>query len=102
MGEAPQADGEADEQGPDMSAYIGLGELQRRYHAACHAAFRDALRGYLFDGTPATADVFIAVSRALYVAGLIDKAGMEDIWPATASVADRAALFSLVATGRRS
>jgi hypothetical protein len=82
--------------------YTSFAEVQRRYRATQAAAFRDSLRGYLFDDAPATAAVFAAVARALYAAGLIDKLGMEDIWLATASVADRAALFTLVATGRRS
>ncbi|HEX9322912.1 MAG TPA: hypothetical protein VF913_12435 [Xanthobacteraceae bacterium] len=79
--------------------YTHLGDLQRSYRAARHAAFRIGLRGYLFDGEPAPVDVFIAVSRALYVSGSIDKAGMEETWLAGASEAERAALFSRIATG---
>ena len=78
---------------------IQLGELQRVYRATQHASRRDALRSYLVDGKAPSAAAFRLVARRLYADGLIDNLGLADLWLATATVAERAALFSAIATG---
>jgi hypothetical protein len=78
--------------------YANLGDLQRTYLSARNEAFRDALRGYLFDSMPATAAVYAAVSASLFVSGQIDKTGFEAAWLSTATETDRAILFSGVLT----
>jgi hypothetical protein len=80
--------------------FVPLGDLQRRYLAAQNAAFRNGLRGYLFDGEPAVTDVFLAVSQLLYATGAIDKAGLEEAWLANASEAERAIIFTRILGGR--
>jgi hypothetical protein len=58
------------------------------------------LRHYIFDGEPAAADVFLAVSQLLYASGTIDKTGLEDVWLASASEAEPAVIFTRIMTGR--
>ena len=77
-------------------SYVPLGDVQRLYLSTRNAAFRDQLRGYLFDGTPATAAVYAAVSNQLYATGLIDKYGLEAAWLSTATEAERAVLFTRI------
>jgi hypothetical protein len=78
---------------------INLGDLQRAYHARRSLEGRDALRRYLLDGDEPTAAVFILVSRRLYAEGLIDNIGLAVQWIAGVTLAERAALFSAIATG---
>jgi hypothetical protein len=87
---------------PHPGKFIPLGDLQRKYRAAQNAAFRNGLRQYLFDGEPAAADVFFAVSRLLYGTGAVDKAGLEDAWLASASEVERAIVFTRIMTRRQS
>jgi hypothetical protein len=77
---------------------IQLSELQRTYRAQLHASRRDALRSYLIDGDEPTASAFRLVSRRLYADGLIDNLGLAFHWVASASLAERARLFSAITT----
>jgi hypothetical protein len=85
-----------------VMTYVPLGELQRLYIGGRNAAFCNQLRSFLFDGVPATSAVYAAVSHHLYATGLIDKHGLEAVWLSTATEADRALVFSRIATGRQS
>jgi len=78
---------------------IALGELQRVYRAKRRSNRRDELRAYLISGEEPSATAFSTVSRFLYATNAIDNLGLADIWIATATVAERAALFSAIATG---
>jgi hypothetical protein len=77
---------------------INLAELQRTYRAQLNSERRDALRRYLLDGDDPPAAIFILVSRRLYADGQIDNLGLASHWIASATVAERAALFTAIAT----
>jgi hypothetical protein len=77
---------------------VRLADLQRAYNSKQNASRRAALRAYLIGGIEPSAATFRIVSRRLYAEGAIDNLGLADVWVATASLAERAALFSSIAT----
>jgi hypothetical protein len=77
---------------------VRLGDIQRVYRAKQKTRHRIELRKYLLDGAEPSAVAYQTVSRRLYAEGVIDNLGLADIWVATASLAERAALFSAIAT----
>ena len=77
---------------------VRLGELQRVYRAQQRSRRRHGVRQYLLDGAEPSAAAYQFVSRRLYATGQIDNLGLADIWVGTASPAERAALFSDIAT----
>lgn len=78
---------------------VALGDLQRVWRSKQSAARRNALREYLINGTAPSAAAFRLVAQRLYCDGLIDNIGLADLWLATATTSERAALFSAIATG---
>jgi hypothetical protein len=78
--------------------HLNLGNLQRAYHSLQAQERRVALRRYLLENEEPTAAVFVLVSRRLYATGEIDNLGLAHHWIATATVAERAALFSAIVT----
>jgi hypothetical protein len=79
-------------------AIVKLAELQRGWRAQQNGKDRVALRRYLIDRTKPSAAAFQIVSRRLYAEGAIDNLGLADAWIGTASEAERASLFSDIAT----
>jgi hypothetical protein len=79
-------------------AIVKLAELQRAWRAQRNSGHRVALRRYLIDRTEPSAAAFQIVSRRLYAEGAIDNLGLADAWIGTASEAERALLFSDIAT----
>jgi len=77
---------------------IRLSDLQRAYLARQNSNRRHELRRYLIDGGASSASTYQLVSRRLYADGLIDNIGLTDTWIAGASEAERAGLFSDIAT----
>jgi len=77
---------------------VRLGDLQRAYRSKQNASRRAALQAYLIGGTKPSPAAFRLVSRRLYATGQIDNLGLADIWIGTASLAERAALFSDITT----
>jgi hypothetical protein len=77
---------------------INLAELQRTYRAQLNSERRVALRRYLLENDEPTAAVFILVSRRLYATGEIDNLGLAHHWIASATIAERAALFTAIST----
>jgi hypothetical protein len=77
---------------------IRLSDLQRAYRSKQNASRRAALRAYLIGGIEPSAAAFRLVSRRLYADGLIDNLGLADIWISTASITERARLFSSICT----
>jgi hypothetical protein len=77
---------------------LNLGDLQRSYRAQRNSERRDALRRYLLESEEPTAAVFVLVSRRLYATAEIDNLGLVHHWIASATVAERAALFTAIAT----
>jgi hypothetical protein len=79
-------------------AIVKLAELQRAYRAQQSRKHRNQLRHYLIDRTEPSSAAFQIVSRRLYAGGQIDNLGLADHWIGTASEAERASLFSDIAT----
>jgi hypothetical protein len=77
---------------------VRLGDLQRAYRANQRSRHRVELRKYLLDGAEPSAAAYQTVSRRLYAEGVIDNLGLADIWIGTASLAERATLFSDITT----
>jgi hypothetical protein len=77
---------------------VRLGDIQRAYRAKQKTRHRVELRKYLLDGAEPSAVAYQTVSRRLYAEGVIDNLGLADIWVATTSLAERAALFSDITT----
>jgi hypothetical protein len=78
---------------------VQLGELQRAYRARQRGNRRGELRAYLISGEEPSPAAFRLVSRFLYANKQIDNLGLADLWLGTATTAERAALFSAIATG---
>jgi hypothetical protein len=81
-------------------AIVLLADLQRTYRARQNAAIRDALRRFLIDCDEPSAAAFRLVSQRLYVNGQIDNLGLTQHWLAAATIAERAQLYSEIATVR--
>jgi SOS response regulatory protein OraA/RecX len=77
---------------------VRLGDLQAVYRAQARKKRRNELRRYLINRKGPTSGAFNTVARRLYADGLIDNIGLADAWLASASEAERAALFSEIAT----
>ena len=77
---------------------VRLGDLQRAYRAKQRSRHRVELRKYLLDGAEPSSAAYQTVSRRLYAEGAIDNLGLADVWIGTASLAERAALFSDITT----
>jgi hypothetical protein len=77
---------------------VRLGDLQRAYRVKQRTNQRHALRRYLIDRGATSSSTCRLVSRSLYADGLIDNIGLTDMWIAGASEAERAGLFSDIAT----
>jgi hypothetical protein len=84
--------------GDGVMSIVRLGDIQRAYRAKQKARHRVELRKYLLDGAEPSAVAYQTVSRRLYVEGQIDNLGLAFHWIATATMAERAALFSAIAT----
>ena len=79
-------------------AIVRLGDLQRAYRAQQRTNQRHDLRRYLIDRADPSSAAYQIVSRRLYCDGAIDGLGMTDYWLSTATEAERATLFSQIAT----
>jgi hypothetical protein len=77
---------------------VRLGELQRVYRARQKSRHRVDLRKYLRDHAEPSAAAYQTVSRRLCAKGAIDNLELADAWVGTASLPERAALFSDIAT----
>jgi hypothetical protein len=77
---------------------ILLADLQRQWRSGQRNARRRDLRSYLIERKGPTSAAFNTVARRLYADGLIDNLGLCDSWLAVASEAERASLFSEIAT----
>jgi hypothetical protein len=81
-----------------MSRFVNLAEWQRSARAQQNAVGREDLRGFLLENRAPPPAIFVLVSRRLYADGMIDNLGLTEHWVATATLAERAALFSAIAT----
>jgi hypothetical protein len=81
-----------------MLRFVNLAEWQRSVRARHGAETRKDLRGFLLENRTPSPAIFVLVSRRLYAEGAIDNLGLAAHWVATATVAERAALFSAIAT----
>jgi hypothetical protein len=72
--------------------------LQREWRSGRRHARRHDLRQYLIERQGPTSAAFNTVARRLYADGLIDNLGLADQWIACATEAERAGLFSEIAT----
>ena len=77
---------------------VRLGDLQAAYRGQQRSKRRHGVRQYLLDGAEPSPTAYQIVSRRLYATGRIDNLGLADLWVATASPAERARLFSDIAT----
>jgi hypothetical protein len=77
---------------------VRLADLQRVYRARAKRRNRVDLREYLLAGTEPSPAAYQIVSRRLYAEGVIDNLGLADAWIGTATLAERATLFSDIAT----
>ena len=77
---------------------VRLGDLQDRYRAQQIKTLRCDLRRYLIERRGPTSAAFNAVARNLYCAGVVDNLGLADQWLSGATIEERAALFSEIAT----
>jgi hypothetical protein len=75
-----------------------LGDLQRAFRTRQRADRRHQLRDYLLGHGAPSAPIYRLVSRRLYADGLIDNLGLTDSWIAGATEAQRADLYSAIAT----
>ena len=75
-----------------------LGDLQRAYRAQQVTNRRHQLREFLVERGEPTGDTFQIVARRLFVAGYVDNLGSAVLWLASASLKERATLFSEIAT----
>ena len=81
-----------------MGTIVQLAELQRAYRARRRSRHRAELRKYLLDHVEPSAAAYQIVSRRLYAEGAIDNLGLADAWIGSATEAERATLFSDIAT----
>jgi len=77
---------------------ILLGDLQRAYRAQQVTSRRHQLREFLVEQGEPTGDAFQIVARRLFVAGYVDNFGSAVLWLGSASLKERASLFSSIAT----
>jgi hypothetical protein len=77
---------------------ILLAEVQRAYHVRKNGQRRVELRQYLLDRVDPSAFIYQLVSRCLYARSLIDNLGLCDSWINAATEAERASLFSEIAS----
>jgi hypothetical protein len=77
---------------------VRLGDLQRTYRARQKSEQHHNPRRYLIDGLEPSAATYQIVCRRLYAEGAIDNLGHADTWLLTATEAERATLFSDIAT----
>jgi hypothetical protein len=74
-----------------VGTIVQLAELQRAYRARRRSRHRAELR-------KPSAAAYQIVSRRLYAEGAIDNLGLADAWIGSAGEAERATLFSDIAT----
>jgi hypothetical protein len=72
--------------------------LQRAYRAQQATERRQQLRKFLVEQGEPTGDAFQIVARRLFVTGYVDNLGTACLWLASASLKERASLFSEIAT----